>query len=90
MIKRLLRLKLCIKQALINIGTLDMYYDEKNFEFLEKILEVLIPLELGVKELSKDEATLLTSEGVFKFMFRKLHTLDTDPSQEVLVALKQR
>jgi hypothetical protein len=89
-IERLLRLKLCIKQALIDIGTLDMYYDEKNFEFLEKILEVLKPLELGLKELSKDEATLLTSEGVFKFMFRKLRTLDADPSQEMLVALKQR
>jgi hypothetical protein len=31
-----------------------MYYDEKNFEFLQKILEVLKPLELGVKELSMD------------------------------------
>jgi hypothetical protein len=43
-----------------------------------------------VKELSKDEATHLTSEVVFKFMFRKLRTLDTDISQEMLVALKQR
>jgi hypothetical protein len=67
-----------------------MYYDEKKFEFLEKILEVLKPLELGVKELSKDEATLLTSECVFKFMFQKLPTLDTDPSQEMLAALKHR
>jgi hypothetical protein len=90
MIERLLRLKLCIKQALIDIGTLDMYYDDKNFEFLEKILEVLKPLELGVKELSKDEATLLPSESVFKFMFRIPRTLDTDLSQEMLVALKQR
>jgi hypothetical protein len=57
---------------------------------LEKILEVLKPLELRVKELSKDEATLWTSEGIFKFMFRKLRTLDTDLSQEMLVALKQR
>jgi hypothetical protein len=31
-----------------------MYYDEKNVEFLQKILEVLKPLELGVKELSMD------------------------------------
>jgi hypothetical protein len=43
-----------------------------------------------VKELNKNEATLLTSEGVFKFMFRKLRTLDTELSQEMLVALKQR
>jgi hypothetical protein len=72
MIERLLRIKQCIKQTLIDIGTLDMYYDEKKFEFLENIPEVLKPHELGVKELSKDEATLLASEGVFKFMFQKL------------------
>jgi hypothetical protein len=65
-------------------------YDEKKFEFLENILEVLKPLELGVIELNKDKAKLLTSEGVFKLMFRKLRTLDTDLSQEMLVALKQR
>jgi hypothetical protein len=52
-----------------------MYYDEKRFKFLEKMLEVLKPLELGVKELSKYEATLLTSESVLKFMFRKLYCL---------------
>jgi hypothetical protein len=57
---------------------------------LEKILEVLKPLELRGKELSKAKATLLTSDGGFKFMFQKLRTLDTDPSQEILVALKQR
>jgi hypothetical protein len=43
-----------------------------------------------VKELSKDGATLLTSESIFKFMFRKLRTLYTDLSQEMLVVLKQR
>jgi hypothetical protein len=88
MIERLLRLKLCKKQALIDIGTLYMY--EKKFEFLEKILEVLKPLELGMKELSKDGSTLLTSEGIFEFIFHKPRTLDTDPSQEMLVALEQR
>jgi hypothetical protein len=62
----------------------------KKIEFLGKILEFLKPLDLGVKELSKDEATLLTREGVFKFMFQKLRTLDTDPIQEMLVVLKQR
>jgi hypothetical protein len=88
MIERLLRLKLCIKEALIDIGTLYMY--EKKFEFLEKILEVLKPLELEIKELSKDGSTLLTSEGIFELIFHKPRTLDTDPSQEMLVALKQR
>ena len=88
MIERLLKLKLYIKQALKDIGALDMYYDENNFVCLKKIIQVLKPLELGVKELSKDEATLLTSEGVFNFMFHKLRTLDNDLSQEMLNSLK--
>jgi hypothetical protein len=90
MIKRLLRLKLCIKQALIDFGTLDMmYYDEKSFEFLEKILEILKPLELGVKELSKKPRSNTFNKRRC-FQIRKLRTLDTDLSQEILVALKQR
>jgi hypothetical protein len=32
---------------------------------LEDILKILKPTELAVKELNKDEATLLTSESIF-------------------------
>jgi hypothetical protein len=49
---------------------------------LEEILKIVKPTELAVKELSKNEATLLTSEGVFLFLFKKLREQNTDLSNE--------
>jgi hypothetical protein len=46
-------------------------YSEEMFIVLEDILKILKPTELAVKELNKDETTLLTSEGVFLFLFKK-------------------
>jgi hypothetical protein len=54
------------------------------FIVLEDILKILKPTELAVKELNKDEATLLTSEGVFLFLFKKLKEQNTDVSNELL------
>lgn len=89
MIERLLKLKKCIKQSLIDLlGTEKEYYNEQNFVILENILNILKPLELGVKELSNEQATLLSSEGVFKFMFKKLNDIDSDLSNEMLTSLK--
>jgi hypothetical protein len=39
---------------------------------IQELLQVLKPLGLAVKELSKNDANLLTSEGVHIFMFKKL------------------
>jgi hypothetical protein len=49
--ERLIKLKKYIKLALADLGKSDLYSEEI--------------FELAVKELNKDEATLLTSEGVF-------------------------
>jgi hypothetical protein len=60
------------------------------FIVLEDILKILKPTKLAVKELNKDEATLLTSVGVFLFLFKKLKEQNTDFSNELLDALKKR
>jgi hypothetical protein len=62
--QRLIKLKKYIKLALADIGKSDLY-SERMFIVLEDILQILKPIELAVKKLNKDEATLLTSEGVF-------------------------
>jgi hypothetical protein len=54
------------------------------FIVLENILKILKPTELAVKELNKDEATLLTSESVFLFLLKKLKKENTDVSNELL------
>jgi hypothetical protein len=69
MIERLLKLKTCIKKTLADIGTND-FYDKENFKILEDVLEVLRPTELATKELSQEDSTVLTSEGLFKFLFK--------------------
>jgi hypothetical protein len=47
------------------------------FIVLENILKILKPTELAVKELNKDEVTVLTSEGVSLFLFKKLKEQNT-------------
>jgi hypothetical protein len=41
-------------------------------------------------ELSKESATLMTAEFVFKFLFKKLKSQNSDLSKELLAALKRR
>jgi hypothetical protein len=43
-----------------------------------------------VLELSKESATLMTAEGVFKFHFKKLKSQNSDLSKELLAAVKRR
>jgi hypothetical protein len=69
--ERLLKLKPCIKKALADIET-NNFYDEENFKILEDVLKVLKPTELAVKALGNEDSTVLTSEGVFKFLFKNL------------------
>jgi hypothetical protein len=89
MIEILIKLKKYIKLALADLGKNDLYSEEM-FIVLEEILKILKHTELAVKELNKDEATLLTSEVVFLFLFIKLLDQNTDLSNEMLDALKKR
>jgi hypothetical protein len=43
-----------------------------------------------VLELSRESATLMTAEGVFKCLFKKLKSQNSDLSKELLAALKRR
>jgi hypothetical protein len=88
MIERLIKLKTYIKLALADLGKSDLYSEEM-FIVLEDILKKLKPAEFAVKELNKDEATLLTSKGVFLFLFKKLKEQNTDFSNELLDVKKR-
>jgi hypothetical protein len=45
---------------------------------------------LIILELSKESATLMTAEGVFKFLFKKLKSQNSDFSKELLASLQRR
>jgi hypothetical protein len=82
-IERLLKFKPCIRKTLADIGT-NNFYDEFFLKILEDVLKVLKPTELAVKELNKEDSTVLTSEGVFKFLLKNLADQSSDLSQEML------
>lgn len=80
MLERLLKLNNCLKDALEELGREDLY-NEVDFGSLKNVIDVLKPIELAVKELSKIEATLLTAESLtFKFVFEKHKEWNTDLS----------
>lgn len=56
---------------------------------LQELLEVLSPLEAAIFEFSKNSATLLTTESVFKFIFEKLEEMNSDLSKRFLKQIKQ-
>ena len=88
MIRRFLRLKDCINHTLIEIGMETV--PERDIVVLQKLLNVLTPLEVAVKELSKDNVTLVTAEGVYKFLFNSLTEIDNDLSNILLIEIKKR
>ncbi|XP_077299726.1 uncharacterized protein LOC143920672 isoform X3 [Arctopsyche grandis] len=89
MIEVFLKIKECIRKALIETGSENMY-NEIDFTILENILYILKPTELAVKELSKIDANILTAEGIFNFLFDKLKKKDSSLSFEIYEALTKR
>ena len=57
---------------------------------LQKLFNVLTPLEVAVKELSKYNVTLVAAEGVYKFLFNSLTEIDNDLSNILLLEIKKR
>ena len=48
------------------------------------------PAELAVRELSKESATILTCEGVYKFMFDSLRAINTELGTSMIETVKKR
>ena len=67
MLKRFLKIMDPIDRTLTELG--QQKISEENISTLKELLNVLLPLETAIKELSKNSATLLTTEGVHKFIF---------------------
>lgn len=89
MLDRLIKLEQCVKSALIDTGR-DNLYDKNIFSQLKNIVDVLKLLEISINELGKEDATLITSEGVFKFIFNKLKTINNEFSTRLIETLKKR
>jgi hypothetical protein len=75
-------LKKCL---LSDVGAENIYYNEQHFVIIQELVQILKPLELAVKELSKNDANLLTSTFPCS---KKLGEMDSEIGNEMLVAIR--
>ncbi len=71
---------------------LTRYWIEEDFKFAVILSEILKPIRLAVEQQSSYDANLLTSEGVFNFLFKTLDSLSvkSDICCEISSAIKTR
>lgn len=88
MLKTFTRATNAIKKALTDINRLEVWSWE--FEHsLKDIYEVLSVTKMTMDQISKDDATLLTAEGAFEFLFDELSRINTPLSLEMLDKVKE-
>ena len=89
-IERFLNLKKSITKSLIDLQLEHLFLNEHEIRNIESLSNVLKPIKMAVDELSSRDANLLTSEGVFKFLFESLEAEQTIISKILLEKLKTR
>ncbi|KAF6321781.1 S1 RNA binding domain 1 [Rhinolophus ferrumequinum] len=87
MIERFLKIVNPIKTVLRELK-LDHLWKEEYYEILRGMLNCLQPVRLAVEALSNREANILTSEGIFKFLFSNLEKQNSSMSQMLLKEIK--
>ena len=88
MIRRFLILSECVNKSLVKLN-IDPIPENDNFA-LQNLVDVLAPVETAVTELSKNDANLITAEGVYKFLFEKLQPMQTNIAKKLIHAIKIR
>ena len=71
MIERFILLKKCISKALLDLSIEDDM-SAAEFSFVNELKCALEPMKLAVEALCRKDATLLTAEGIFQFLFLEL------------------
>ena len=89
MIERFILLKKCIFKALLDLSTAhDITQSE--FLFLDEIMATLKPVKLAVEAMCRQNATLLTAEGIFLFLIREIKKQRTTLAKKLLSIVKNR
>lgn len=78
----------CINAALIELGQPQL--DPIHVDVSKKIIQALEPVEITVKELSKNNCNLIKAEGASIYLLNKLKHANTDLSLELFSSLKTR
>ena len=78
MIERFIYLKKCISKALLDLS-IEHDISTTEFLFLNELKCVFEPIKLVVEALYRKNATLLTAEGIFQFLFCELKKKEVMP-----------
>ncbi|KAI8114912.1 hypothetical protein CVS40_12775 [Lucilia cuprina] len=81
MIENFLRIWKCVNHALLDFSLIP--FSSIEIEALENLWKTLQPLEIAIKELSKDSVTLIEGEAINKFLFNNLSKINTQYAQEL-------
>ena len=87
MLKQFLKIKDPVDKTLTELGQQNI---SENTSTLKELLNVLLPLETAINELGNNSATLLTAEGVYKFIFESLDQLQTNISKNLSKQIKKQ
>lgn len=88
MIESFARIYKCINHALIDFG-LDPFTDNEVL-VLSNLNKTLKPLDIAIKELGKDSASLIELEGILTFLFQSLEKNNNNFSKDLIKRLKVR
>ena len=89
MVERFICLKKCIMKALLNFS-IKHGISTTEFLFLNELKCALEPIKLAVEALCHKDATFLTAEGVFQFLFVELKKRKSSLAEDLLCAVKNR
>lgn len=70
-----------VKEVLTETNHLEMWNNEFRLA-IDQLFSVLNVAEMTMNEISKDEATLLTADGAFEFLFDELQRINSKLSME--------
>ncbi len=89
MVERFLRVKTSILKSSLDIPDFPETFKPSEWRLLQDLKDTLEPIKLGIEALSKDDATLLSAEGIFRFIFQKLEENPSDLAGELLRGVKE-
>lgn len=88
MLERFVHLKECVVLTLNDLNASHMWNeDEEDYKIVE-LLKVLGLIRLAAKALGRQDANLLTSEGIFEFLLGELQNLKSQISRKLLHAIQ--
>ena len=89
MIERFILLKRCISKALLDLS-IEHDISQAEFLFLDEIKAALEPVKLAVEAMCRQDATLLTAEGIFRFLFKEMKQRRSTFAKSLLSSVKDR